>query len=57
MRTELLLMKDGSRLAPCDPISAEIVEGLERGKQYRALLNNPRNPRHHRLVMAFLSLC
>lgn len=53
---EVLLIRDGNRLAPADPISEESIRQLKNGETVTANLRRPRNPRHHKLLFALLKI-
>lgn len=53
---EVLLIKEGNRLAPADPISAESIDGMKQGEVVTATIRRSRNPRHHKLLFALLKI-
>lgn len=55
MAEEVLLVREGSKLAASDPISAEAIERIGHKEQVKATLVRIRNPRHHRKFFLMLN--
>lgn len=55
MAEEVLLMREGSKLAACDPVSAEAIERIGHKEQVKATIVRIRNPRHHAKFFVMLS--
>ena len=56
MAVEVLLVREGSKLAAADPISAEIIANIKLRETVTASIRRPRNPKHHRKLWALLSV-
>lgn len=56
MAIEVLLVREGSKLAAADPISAEIIAGFTQRETITASIRRPRNPKHHRKLFALLKV-
>ena len=56
MPSEIMVERVGNRLMGCWAMDTEEVEKLEHGVKYRAVINRPRNPKHHRLAFALFNL-
>jgi hypothetical protein len=56
MPVEVLLIREGSKLAAADPISAEIIANIKLRETVTASIRRPRNPKHHRKLWALLSV-
>lgn len=48
MATELLLIRDGNRLAAAEPISAEAIDAIGKNETVAAKITRSRNGKHHR---------
>lgn len=55
MAMELLLVREGTKLAAAEPISAESIGELRHGEMVTCTLRRTRNPRFHRLFFALLN--
>ena len=56
MPVEVLLVREKSKLAAADPISAEIIANIKLRETVTASIRRPRNPKHHRKLWALLSV-
>lgn len=56
MPFEVLLVREGTRLAAADPISAEAIAGIKLRETVTASIRRPRNPKHHRKLWALLTV-
>jgi Protein of unknown function (DUF1367) len=56
MALEVLLIRQGQRLAAADPISLEAIEGIREKETVTATLRRARNPRHHAKLFALLNI-
>ena len=56
MATDLLLVKEGNRLAAADPISAETLEAMKQGEIVTATVRRARNGKHFRKFFALLKV-
>jgi len=56
MAIEVLLVREGNRLAAADPISAEAISALKHKETFTASIRRQRNPKHHRKWWALLSI-
>ena len=54
MSVDLLLVRDGTRLSAADGYSAELIDGLPKGKPLTCRVTQARNPAHHRKFMAMV---
>jgi len=51
-----LWIKSGNSLVPADPVTEELLAGIKQGTYVHTdTPPQPRNPKHHRLMMAILS--
>jgi hypothetical protein len=55
MSLELLLMRQGQRLAAADPISLEALESIREKETVTASIHRNRNPAHHRKLWALIA--
>jgi hypothetical protein len=55
MAIEVLLVREGTKLAAADPISADLIAGIKHRETVTASIRRPRNPKHHRLLFALLN--
>lgn len=53
---DVLLVREGTRLAAKDSISADMIAELKNGECYVCTIRRPRNPRHHRLAWGLFDL-
>jgi hypothetical protein len=56
MTVEVLLVREGPKLAAADPLSAEIIAELAHRETYTATIKRPRNPKHHKKLFALLKV-
>jgi len=56
MPFEVLLVREGNRLAAADPISAEAIANIKSKETVTASIRRPRNPKHHRKLWALLQV-
>jgi hypothetical protein len=54
MALDLLLIRQGQRLAAADPISLEALESIREKETVTAVVRRARNPAHHRKYFALL---
>jgi hypothetical protein len=56
MALDLLLVRQGQRLAAADPISLEALESIREKETVTAVIRRARNPGHHRKFFALLNI-
>jgi hypothetical protein len=56
MASDLLLVREGTKLAAAEPWSLEAIEALAHGEQVIATIRRARNPQHHKKLFALLRL-
>ena len=56
MGLDLLLVRNGQRLAAADPISLEGIESLRENEIVTGVIKRARNPRHHAKLFALLNV-
>jgi hypothetical protein len=56
MALNVLLVREGTRLAAADPISAEAIAGIALRETVTASIRRSRNPRHHAKLFALLNI-
>lgn len=56
MALELLLIREGTKLAAADPISFEAIETIKLKEVVTASVRRSRNPRHHKKLFALLNV-
>lgn len=56
MAIDVLLVREGSKLAAADPLSAESIAGLKHGETLTATIRRQRNPAHHRKWWALVGV-
>lgn len=56
MPLEVLLVRDGTRLAAADTLSAEAIAGIAHRETVTASIRRPRNPKHHRKFFALIKV-
>lgn len=55
MAMDVLLVREGTRLAAADPISAELIAGIKHKETVTAVIRRQRNPKHHRMWWALVA--
>jgi hypothetical protein len=56
MAFEVLLIREGNRLAAADSLSAEILMRIKERETVTASIRRPRNPRHHAKLFSLLNV-
>ncbi|MFZ0270961.1 MAG: DUF1367 family protein [Acidobacteriaceae bacterium] len=56
MPIEVLLVREGTKLAAADSLSAETIAEIKPRETVTATIRRPRNPKHHRKLWALLSV-
>jgi len=56
MPLEVLLVREGTKLAAADPISAEVIAAIGLREMVTAEIRRQRNPRHHAKLFALLQV-
>jgi hypothetical protein len=56
MPFEVLIVREGTKLAAADPISAEAIAGIKLRETVTASIRRSRNPKHHRKLWALLTV-
>lgn len=56
MALDVLLVREGNRLAAADPISAETISSIKLKETVTASICRPRNVKHHRKLWALLTV-
>jgi hypothetical protein len=54
MAYDVLLVREGTKLAAADPISAELIAGIKHRETITATIRRQRNPKHHRMWWALV---
>lgn len=56
MASELLLVREGNKLAAVEPTSLELIEAMGRDEVVTATIRRTRNPGHHRKFFALMKV-
>lgn len=56
MSLDVLLIREGQRLAAADPISLECIESIKFKETVTALIRRNRNPSHHKKLWALIAV-
>jgi hypothetical protein len=56
MALDMLLVREGQKLAAADPVSLEALESIKLKETVTAVIRRSRNPGHHRKLFALLSI-
>lgn len=56
MATELIMQRDGNRLAAAEAMSLEALQNLPKGEMLKVTITRPRNMGHHRKFFALMGV-